>query len=156
MRKYALLKNNTVVSVQDVTDEEYPTLAQENQQLVDVEDMSPLPQIGWVLSGNKLTPPAEAHTVEMLVQRIRAARLFGTSLVGEMVDKIGAKNILMGKTEAEIILVVASLAGIRALLEGGALVTARSAIQAIRPKYPYLVDEMNYAVDKLNQFLSGA
>ena len=53
--KLALIKNNTVKSIVDVsTEEEAQEYAHNNDAIIDITDISPQPQIGWFLSGNKL------------------------------------------------------------------------------------------------------
>lgn len=53
--KLALIKNNTVKSIVDVsTEEEAQSYANTNEAIIDITDISPQPQVGWFLSGNKL------------------------------------------------------------------------------------------------------
>lgn len=53
--KLALIKNSAVKSVVDVsTEEEAQELAQQNEAIIDITTLSPQPQVGWFLSGNKL------------------------------------------------------------------------------------------------------
>lgn len=55
----AIVNNNLVTSVVMISDESlYPQYAQGAQAAIDVTNMTPWPQVGWVFNGNSLAPPS--------------------------------------------------------------------------------------------------
>lgn len=56
MQTYAFIKNNLVEKVEACSEESYLEQASHYQNIVDVTDMLPMPQVGWSLVGNILTP----------------------------------------------------------------------------------------------------
>lgn len=156
MRKHAFLNENLIVIlIKNIDEIEYAEEIKNYSAIIDIHDDEIQPELGWVLNGNKLIPPDEYSPFleKKLQERIKKARLFGTELVGEMVDRVGAKNLLNNKTELQIIEVATVLGPIRALLEGGALVTARTQINAAKNIFPYLTTELEYASNKIATFL---
>jgi hypothetical protein len=79
-------------------------------------------------------------------------REFGDYLVAEFTDSIGARNKVLNKTTQEIISVLTNLQSIKALLEGGALGTARSMITSIKAAYPDYGDIFQDGIDDINRF----
>ena len=55
----ALLKNNIVVEVKDLSGEELSLIEQSNeyQQLVDISNDNPSPCVGWIFNGSQIIPP---------------------------------------------------------------------------------------------------
>lgn len=156
MRLYALIKNNKVVEIKNLEDDEYTVEIKKNDSIVDIEDMSPQPQIGWILSGNTLIAPNAVSMEILLREKIKQAREFGQNLIYESSDRIGAKNILFGKTEAQIVAIVAQLDPIKKLLETGALNTARTQLNALKLSLPpELHPEIDRAVNKITEFLGS-
>lgn len=97
-RTYAILKENKVVSVQILEEDEVREISRDHQNVIDVEDIAPQPQVNWVLSGNKLVPPTPIPmTAELLKNtKIKALNVFVQDLANTMI----AENILMGITQA--------------------------------------------------------
>lgn len=148
--KIACIKNNAVVSVVEVEESSVPSLASAYDGIVDCSNLLPEPQVGWLLQGNTLIPNVPVDLSQMLEQQVAHAISAGRKIKDEVTAKIGAKNLMLGKTEAQISALVSSLISIGFLLEGGALVTARSALTQALVAYPEYEDELNYAISKIN------
>jgi hypothetical protein len=84
----------------------------------------------------------------------RKKREFGNYLVAEFTDDIGARNKVLNKTTQQIVAVLTNLQSIKALLEGGALGTARSMIASIKTSYPDYDDIFQDGIDDINRFES--
>jgi hypothetical protein len=52
--KVALINENRVSSILDIQDDQYSSLASLNELVIDISDISPLPNVGWMLVGNTL------------------------------------------------------------------------------------------------------
>lgn len=144
---HAILKDNIVVEIRDIPEADLQEVANNSQMIVVIEGMEPMPQVGWGLDGNKLSPRA------ILEQTVAGAVAFGRALKDEVTAKIGARNLLLNKTEQEISTLVSQLISIGFLLEGGALKTARASIQAIKPLYPEHSQEMDYVINKITSLV---
>lgn len=75
----------------------------------------------------------------------------GASLARTGRNKIGARNLIMNKTEAQIIAVVVAFSPIKAALEGGALKTARSALTQLKAAQPDYSDIMDYIINEITK-----
>lgn len=144
---YAILYDNIVIEIKEISDEDISAVAANSQMIININGMEPQPQVGWSLDGNKLSPKAQ------LEQTVANAITFGRALKAEVTAKIGARNLLLGKTEQEISTLVSQLISIGFLLEGGALKTARSSIEAIKPLYPDHAQELDYAITKITSLV---
>ena len=98
MRKYALLENNLVNNIITVSQEEIALISQ-TKMVVDIEDMLPQPEIGWVLSGNKLVHSEYVNNTDFDLFQQTSQRKFGEKILIEAVDKIDPqKRIIKLKT----------------------------------------------------------
>lgn len=156
---HALLKDYIVVEIKDIADDlEYAELSQHYTLIINIDGFTDQPEVGWILDGNHLQPPSLiGPTPEQIKQyQCNDQRRFGENLVGPLVDKIGARNLTLieqGHT-INIIAMVTALASIRALLEGGALKTAISVINANSGSFPLHTDLFNMAVLEISDFLN--
>lgn len=80
---------------------------------------------------------------------------FGNRLCDELIKMLSAKNILLGKTSAQVNAIISSMAPIEQALRKCALPTALYAIQMISPAYPEYAEEFTYAVDSLHAFIDN-
>lgn len=55
---YALLKDNIVMDVRDLTDDELLYENARYQQIVDVTNSNPIPAVGWIFNGVIFNPPS--------------------------------------------------------------------------------------------------
>lgn len=157
LKTYALINDNEVKTIKDLEEEELALIGPSYQLIVDIENTFPIPSVGWKLVGNKLIDPQnlQVSLQDTLAYKIKKARQFGEELKGEVIDKIGAKNLILGKTEQQIITVATALLPIGDLMSGGALKTAKSAMIAAKASYPEYESEFDYAISKINEFVGA-
>jgi hypothetical protein len=153
-RKFAVINNNIVTSIMDLDDDSINDIIKQNDMVIDVEDELVTPVVGWVLYGNKIISTNSISMEEIVRGKIKNARLFGAALISEAADRIGALNIISGKTEAQVSEVINILLPIRILLESGALNTARTQLNTIRSSLPLVLSpQIDWALDKITQYL---
>lgn len=154
MRKYALINNNLVVEIKDLSEEQYILLSSQYNLIVDINDMSPQPSVGWILSGNVLISPSGSLSQEQQLELIVGQyRKFGEELSKQLNDKVGARNLILGKTEAQISSLVNSLISVGILLEKGGLKTARAAMQQMKPSFSEYSDIFDYGIDAITAYV---
>lgn len=148
MRKYAFLRNNIVLLVDDIDPEEYTNHIRNWDAIIEVEGMNPMPAAGWALIGNLLLP-----TSPDLQQKEQ--QLFGAVLAIEMVNKMGSRNLSLAATGASINVgsLLTALGAIKSLMETGALKTARSTMQYYHASFPAYADIIQEGIDKITAFL---
>lgn len=98
-RKYALLKEMTVTEIRQIEPEEVPfVMDREKWNLIlDIEGVSPAPQVGWVFSNNTLVvDPNNSPQVYVQQVVIPATKNFVTNLEITFITE----NILMGITQS--------------------------------------------------------
>ena len=156
-RKYATISDNIIMSIDILEEVEASNKAKEVQMLIDIEDMIPQPQVGWVLSGNTL----EANIASMSADEFDAyqqttQRLFGLSLLPKAVDKIGARNLKLDRegTPADVAALASQMASIKILMESGALKTVHMICVAIQPAHPNHADILQEVVVEISNFLA--
>ncbi len=156
MRKYAALNNNIVIAILDLEDNEYSENAKKHDLLIDINDITPEPQIGWVLNGNKLENPNTNLTPDEYDKfQQTTQRKFGQQILIAAVDKVGARNLKLARdgTPANVAALGNAMASIKLLLEGGALKTARDVCSMIKPAHPNHEDILQSVVDEINAFI---
>lgn len=89
---------------------------------------------------------------DVLASKIDAAVVEGTRIVREVRNKVGARNLLLGKTEAQILVVISDLSPAKAALEGGALKTGRTLISELKTKYPEYTTELDWTIAEITKF----
>lgn len=156
IRKYALLLNNTVVATEQIdTDDEKLMLkkGQQYQNMVDIEEMFPQPEVTWILVGNKLVPNAD---VDAFLLQQKTAREFGVDFSCEIADLIGARNLKLSAEGSTINIanILQQLNVLKSLLDTGCLRTAVSMTTAISPSFPAYSDIFSYAISNVNSFLT--
>lgn len=152
MRKHAILDNNVVVEVKSIDEQEYSELILKHQLLVDIEDMFPQPEIGWLLEGSTLIPMEELTEEQREIQSAGKKRVEGLRISNKCIDLIGARNKILVKNTQQIVAVLTALSPIRALLETGALGTARASIMQVSASYTDYTDIFESAIDEINEF----
>lgn len=155
MRKYAFLNDNIVVKVEAI-DESQLVGCGNYQLVVDIEDFSSQPQIGWILNGSTLESGIPLTTLEQITsEQQKNQRLFGQKLSPTLVDKMGARNLKMaleGQTP-NVSSLLNTLGVVKALTETGALKTARGVMIQVKPAYPLYSDILDYAITEITNFL---
>ena len=99
MRKYAILDNDVVVEILDLDDEACVREAAYHSMLVDIQDLVIPPQVGWLLDGNKLVPPAnQVLTLKLLIEaRIKYYQESAPALLRDLYST----NTLLGLSIAQ-------------------------------------------------------
>lgn len=156
MRKYAIVNNDVVSKVLDLDDQEVASISTDGSMVIDIEDMIPQPQTGWLLEGNKLVPASASMTADERDSfQQTAQRQFGLKLLPIVVDKLGARNLKL--TREAVPVDVASLAtqmsSIKLLLETGALKTVRGICSALKPAFPNHSDILDDVIIEISNFL---
>lgn len=155
-RKHAFLINNVVVDARSISEQEFAVLISQYDALIDIEDIIPEPQIGWLLQGNRLTLPQTAMSVEEEeAYQQTAQRKFGEKLTPKLVDLIGQRNFKLSRegTPANVSSLANSMASIKLLLETGALKTARTICNSLKSGFPLHADILDYAISEITNFL---
>lgn len=156
IRKYALLLNNTVVAIEQIDNNDEKLMLMKGQQyqnMVDIEDMFPQPEVTWLLEGNKLVPNA---AIDAYLLQQKTAREFGVEFSGVIADLIGARNLKLSAegSTLNIATVLQQLNVLKALLDTGCLRTAVNMTTAISPSFPAYTDIFSYAITSVNAFLT--
>lgn len=99
MRKYAVLDNNEVCEILDLDDAGYIHEASYHQLIIDIQDLVIQPQVGWVLTGNQLTPPI--GQVIALKDLVKAKIKQYQEGANELLRELYATNTLLGITVQE-------------------------------------------------------
>lgn len=157
MNKYASIINNAVVKVSELDEQQFRLEAKECELLVDITDMIPEPEVGWVLNGNKIELPGVVMSPDQLdLYQQKAQRKFGVKVLEYALDAIGARNLKLTResTPADVATLAQQMASIKLLLEGGALKTARTICSMIKPTYPNHSDILQTVIDDITQFIN--
>lgn len=156
-RKYAFINNNVVTDIQTLeTDELFPHMMS-NQSVIDIEDMSPMPTIGYVLSGNTLEIPIGNSVRESFEYDLAIKKMdFGIQLSRICIAKVGARNKILNKDGTQVSAILTSLMPVKLLLETGALGTARSVCSQLKVVYTEYADIFDFAISEVNNFESSS
>lgn len=157
MNKYASIINNNVVKVSELDEQQFRLESKECELLVDITNMIPEPEVGWVLNGNKLElANDELSSDEQDLHQQKAQRKFGVQVLEYALDAIGARNLKLTResTPADVATLAQQMASIKLLLEGGALKTARTICLMIKPTYPNHADILQTVIDDITQFIN--
>lgn len=157
MAKFALVNNLIVTEIVEFDVEQYSNYAKTNDMVIDVTDIEPSPQVGWVLEGNALQFPSSETSVEKLEIALNAKkRQFGTNLSNIAIDRIGARNKILKKNGTQVTNLLIQLMSVKSLLETGALGTARYACIQLKVVYTEYEDIFNYVINEINVFESSS
>lgn len=100
MAKFAFLINNIVVETKDINEEAALLEETKKYELVfDITDLLISPQVGWILQGNQLTPPA--GQMVNLKELIKARIKYYQDSASELLRDLYAENTLLGITAAQ-------------------------------------------------------
>lgn len=155
-RKYAIINNNVVTDIKTISDEDYGQIISQNQLMVDIDDLIPEPQLGWILDGNKLTTPQDMldpDSADSLQQS--SQRKFGSLLLPILVDMIGARNLKFTRESSpvDVVALATQMASVKLLLETGALKTARGLCYQLKALFTDYADILDYAITQITNFL---
>jgi hypothetical protein len=157
MRQYALIKDDVITSIENLSNDDYSRRITSYQTIIDIEDMTNKPSTGWILCGNKFKPNNNFATIQdQVYDQQQRQRVFGESLSPVLVDMMGARNLKLSLdgTVVNVASLLNSLNAVKALLETGALKTARTVINSVTASFPAYADIFTYAVNEITIFLA--
>jgi hypothetical protein len=93
---------------------------------------------------------AESEKSERLLAKKK--REYGLYISNEMIELLGARNKILGLTGTQVTSMLSQLAPVRALLETGALGTARGYITQFKAAFPNHADIFQDGIDDINKF----
>jgi len=157
MRKHALIDAGIVTEIINLNDESYVEEAKKHDLVVDIDDMSSQPEIGWVLNGSTIAPRIVVVDLnDRDAQQQTAQREFGLKLVPKMIDLVGQRNLKLARegSSVNVTNLASQMASVKLLLETGALKTARTVCGMLKPAFPSHSDILNIAIAEVTNFLS--
>jgi hypothetical protein len=155
MRKYALVNNSIVTAIVDLEDNEVLEQIQINHSVIDVTDMSPQPQVNYVLNGNVLELPQNLSSREALEIDLALRKLdFGANLSRNSIARIAARNKILNKSNEQVATLLNQLLSVKMLLDTGALGTARLSCMQLKLAYTEYTDIFDYVISEVNSFES--
>lgn len=155
MTNYALLKDNVVTAVLELTDEEVVEHSR-NCMIIDLTDYSLSPAVGWLLEGNRVVPPPAIITGSQADSfQQNQQRLFGEKLANKATDWFGARNLKLGRegTPVDVAALSGALLNAKLLLQGGALKTARTVCGMVKGSFPNHTDIFDLIIADITAFL---
>lgn len=158
MRKHAFLKDDIVVMVESVEAEKYKEYTETYNTIIDIEDMIPQPEIGWILVGNKLESSVNSFSLDELdaIQQ-KAQQAFGQKILIPYINKLGARNFKL--TRDGVIVNVSTMASqmslLKLLLETGALKSSRGLCGQMSSIHTNHVDILNEVIAEITNFLTN-
>jgi hypothetical protein len=93
---------------------------------------------------------AESEKAERLLAKKK--REYGLYISNEMIELLGARNKILGLTGTQVTSMLSQLAPVRALLETGALGTARGYITQFKVAFLNHADIFQDGIDDINKF----
>lgn len=155
IKLYALINNQVVTNIVSFEETEFQEYSRQNDMVIDIHEVTPQPQIGWVLNGNKLELPVNNSDREkMEIELNKNKRIFGTKLSENAIDRIGARNKILNKNGAQVTAILTQLLGVEALLRTGALGTARNACTQLKLVFTEYADIFDHVIAEINLFES--
>lgn len=93
---YALINDNIVDKVLELSDEQVAEYARQYSIIISIENLLIQPQVGWVLQGNQLAPPAGQQVAlnEMIKAKIKSFQ----DQAPELLRDLYVTNTLLGIT----------------------------------------------------------
>jgi hypothetical protein len=90
------------------------------------------------------------------LDRQKTQREFGLYLVPELIDMMGERNLtlLQNGESVNITAIASDNAGIKLLIETGALSTAREICSQLKLKYPLHTDIYDHVIEDITEFLN--
>jgi hypothetical protein len=134
MALHAFLKNNVVVKVDDIANEEqyFQEMLKGYQNIIDVSGLLISPEVGWVLQGNQIVPsPSQQITVQKMIEsRIKHYQ----SLAPQILVDLYVQNTLLGITAAQSHAMFVAYSDVLLAIREGAFPTALYALQQKQPE----------------------
>lgn len=96
-RKYAFINNNIVTKIDIIDEDQYRDYIYNYQNIIDIQDTLPEPQVGWKISGNKLIPSAPLTVDANYINKNIVVP--ASNYINSLIDTYRGENILMGITQ---------------------------------------------------------
>lgn len=155
MSKFAIVKDNTVIEIVELIEEQdLIDLSAKHQMVIDTQGQEILP--GFILKGNALVSPNTIDPVELSdMYQQTAQRLFGQKILPGLVDQIGARNLKLTRDQITVDVTALGLQmnTVQILLNGGALKTARGLCSHLKSNFPKHADILDLAINQITAFL---
>jgi hypothetical protein len=131
MKLHAFLRDNVVVEVRSITDEQYVDHIKNYQMIIDVDNLLISPQVGWILVGNILSPPpGQAVDLKTMIKaKIKSYQEQAPELLRDMY----AENTLLGITTTQSDQMFADYQDVLIRIREGAWPTALHALNQKQP-----------------------
>lgn len=156
MRKYAIVNNNIVSSIELLDNLQYIEKSKVSQLVIDIHDLAVEPQIGWVLVGNELkVAPHNASAEQLEDIRMRARFKVGNRVCDEAVILISCRNKALGKNSTEVNQIINTFMPIEQAMRKCAIPTALGGINLMRSGYPEYEDIFEYIASELSNYLNS-
>lgn len=149
---YALIRNNNVLEIMELSEEQYHIMIRNYDSIIDISNIDPIPEVGWVLRGNILQP---LSLQERAFLQQNSQRQFGELLSNKLVDLVGARNLELTfqGSSPNVSSMLTALGGILSLLQTGALKTARSAMLGYKNSFIPYIDIFELGINDITSFL---
>ncbi len=127
----ALVKDNVVVEVKEMTEEEILAVSSQYTACIDTENMDPIPSVGWHLEGNALVDPDNTLPSMRITKLALRQRLTITELsnIYAAMDTYPILRILMDNVQASTYVDLSradTIAGIGVLVAYGLITSERA------------------------------
>lgn len=148
MKKYAFIRNNIVILVNEMEESEYSNHILHWDAILDITDLVNQPAPGWKLEGNILVP------VSPEIQQ-QEQQIFGQALSLELINRMGARNLALSSQgiSVNVAALLTNVGAVKSLLETGALKTARSIMILYLPNYSAYSDIFEHGINRITSFL---
>ena len=93
MRKYAIIDNNIITEVLDLEDEGVTREQLYHSLVIDIQDLNPIPEVGWELHGNTLIRPNSDLTLEQFPQGLQGYYDFHWRRMGMTANPLPVEKI---------------------------------------------------------------
>ena len=158
MRKYAIIDNNIVVKVLNLSETEIQTEVEYHSMVLDIEDLIPCPEVGWILEGNTLRFIKSNLTSEQLddIQQ-ESQQKFGQKILVPYINRLGSRNLKLARdgVPVDVSVMASQMSLLKLLLETGALKTARGLTYQMATVHVNHSDILNLIIAEITNFLSN-
>lgn len=156
MKKYALVKNDVVISVEMLTEDAYRQKSMECQVIVDISELVIEPEIGWVLEGNALRPHSSNISLEKIEDtKMRNRFKVGNKVCDEAIVLISGRNRMLEKNSTQVNQIITTFTPIELAMRKCALPTALLGIAQMRSLFPEYLDIFDYVSSELTNYLNS-
>lgn len=158
-RLHAYIKDYVVVKIKEIDEDQYFLDLPAYDTIVDVHDYSIAPEIGWKMVGGKILPDdsQSPSPLESMVYQQTHQRLFGQKLLIQATDRVGIYHFYLASIGQSVDLAAfgSAMIGLKTLLEGGALKTARGMLIQTKIAMPGYAEIFDWVIAEISNFLAA-